>query len=304
MAVQPSGKQFELAVGGQRATIVQVGGGVREYEVDGRPALEPYPADAMCDGAHGAPLIPWPNRLGDGRYAFDGHEYQVPLSEPDKGNAIHGFLLWRPWNAVEQDDDRVVMAATLYPLEGYPFALEITVAYQLGPGGLTVITRAENVGDDACPYGHGQHPYLSPGRGSIDECQLQLAGRTRILTDAERQLPMGREPVQGTPFDFLEPRQLAATRIDHAFTDLARDGDGRAWTRRWGPDGACVALWVDETYGLVETYTGDTLARGRARMGLGTEPMTCPPNAFSTGERVVRLEPGESLTSTWGVLLT
>jgi aldose 1-epimerase len=73
--VLPSGEQFEINAGGQRATIVEVGGGLREYEVDGRPVLEPYAADRMRAGAHGAPLIPWPNRLEDGRYSFDGTTY-------------------------------------------------------------------------------------------------------------------------------------------------------------------------------------------------------------------------------------
>ena len=91
----PSGKQYEIRFGDQRATIVEVGGGVRAYAVAGRPVLDPYPEEAMCDGAHGAPLIPWPNRLGDGRYRFDGVDYQVALSEPGKCNAIHGFLRWR-----------------------------------------------------------------------------------------------------------------------------------------------------------------------------------------------------------------
>ncbi|TCC54149.1 aldose epimerase [Kribbella capetownensis] len=302
--VLPSGEQYEITSGSQRATIVEVGGGLREYEVDGRPVIDPYPAEQICDGAHGAPLAPWPNRLADGRYTFDGIEYQVPLTEPEKGNAIHGFLRWRPWTAVERDDEHVIMAARLFPLDGFPFPLDVRVSYQLGPHGLTVTATAANIGDRSCPYGYGQHPYLSPGRGLIDECGLQLAGRTRVLTDAERQLPMGREPVHGTEYDFLQPHRLGTTRIDYAFTDLVRDPAGRAWTRLWGPDGACVELWVDETCPFVETYTGDTLAPARARRGLGTEPMTGAPNAFGSGDGLIRLEPGESTTTTWGVGLS
>lgn len=258
----------------------------------------------MRDGAHGAPLIPWPNRLEDGRYSFDGTTYQVPLTEPEKRNAIHGFLLWQPWEATERDADRVVMTTHLYPREGYPFTLGIRISYELGPKGLTVATTAENLGDRVCPYGHGQHPYLSPGSDHIDACTLQLSGSTRIVTDPERQLPIGREPVEGTDFDFLEPRGLGEARIDHAFTDLARDDEGRAWTRLWGPDGGCAELWVDDRYGFVETYTGDTLAPDRARRGLGTEPMTCPPNGFASGDPVIRLEPGESVIATWGACLS
>src|SRR5439155_13608650 len=123
MASPPSGEQFHISLGDQWATIVEVGGGVREYAVGDRPVLDPYPIDSMCDGGHGAPLIPWPNRLAGGRYRFDGRDYQLPLSEPDKGNAIHGLLRWRSWRAVERSADRVAMGTTLRPRAGYPFAL-------------------------------------------------------------------------------------------------------------------------------------------------------------------------------------
>ncbi|MGH9297824.1 MAG: aldose 1-epimerase family protein, partial [Acidimicrobiales bacterium] len=170
----PSGAQFEISHGNQRATVVEVGGGVREYEVDGRPVLDPYPLGAMCDGAHGAVLIPWPNRLADGSYRFDGVDYQVALTEPGKANAIHGFLRWRSFQAAEQAPERVVMSTNLRPLMGYPFDLEVKVAYELGDGGLRVVTTATNLGPAPCPYGHGQHPYLSPGEGLIDDCTLEL----------------------------------------------------------------------------------------------------------------------------------
>src|SRR5205807_3909434 len=101
MAIAPSGEQFEIALGDQRATIVEVGGGVREYAVGDRQVLDPYARDAMCDGAHGAPLIPWPNRLADGRFSFDGGDYQLAMSEPERHNAIHGLLRWRNWAALE-----------------------------------------------------------------------------------------------------------------------------------------------------------------------------------------------------------
>jgi aldose 1-epimerase len=301
--VPPSGRQHEISRGEQRATIVEVGGGVREYEVGGRAVLDPYPLEAICDGAHGAPLIPWPNRLADGRYSFDGVEYQVGLSEPTKGNAIHGFLRWRGWEAREREAERVVMATTLHPLEGYPFTLDLRVAYELGDDGLTVTTTATNVGTAACPYACGQHPYLSPGQGPIDDCVLELEAETRILTDAERQLPTGLEPVEGTPFDFRVARRLGEQEIDFAFTDLARDDCGRAWVRLTGADSRRAELWIDERYPIVELYTGDTLSAPRRRRGLGSEPMTCPPNALQTGEGIVRLEPRESHTSRWGARL-
>lgn len=283
---------------------MEVGGGIRSYTDSGRDVLQPYAVDAMCDGAHGAPLIPWPNRLADGRYRFNGTDYQVALTEPTKNNAIHGFLHWRPWQALEHEVDRVVMGARLFPLQGYPFLLEVSVEYVLGSGGLTVSTTATNLGERALPYGCGQHPYLSPGDdGVVDDCTLQLDAATRITTDPERQLPTGTEPVVGTVFDFRTPRKLGDLAIDFAFTDLTRDGDDRAWVRLTGQDDRTCALWVDGSYPLIELYTADTLVGSRRRKGLGTEPMTCPPNAFATGRHVIRLEPGETAVASWGAQL-
>ncbi len=301
MTTAPSGEQFEIRHGDQRATIVEVGGGIREYEAGGRPVLDPYPIEEMCDGAHGAVLIPWPNRLADGRYSFDGEDHQAALTEPEKANAIHGFLRWRSWRASERTTNRVVMRTSLHPMMGYPFRLDVSVAYELGESGLVVETTALNRGGTPCPYGAGQHPYLSPGAGLIDACTLQCDARTRILTDDERQLPTGRESVAGTPFDFSGGRPLGDQKLDYPFTDLARDDAGRAWVRLSAPDGYVVALWVDEHHPIIELYTGDTLAPERRRRGLGTEPMTCPPNAFQSGDDLVRLDPGQAMTTAWGV---
>ena len=303
MFTPPSGQQFEIAFGDQSAVVVEVGGGIRSYRDQDRDVLHPYAVDAMCDGAHGAPLIPWPNRLADGRYRFDGEEYQVALTEPEKHNAIHGFLRWLPWQPVNRGTDRITMAAVLHPLQGYPFTLDVQVEYRLGPEGLTVTTIAVNAGELAAPYGCGQHPYLSPGPGDLDSCTLTLDAAARILTDPDRQLPTGSEPVQDTAFDFREGRSLKGLECDFAFTDLGRDRQDRATVQLLGSDGATVELWADPSYPYIEVFTADTLAADRRRGGLGVEPMSCPPNAFNSGEQLTRLEPGTSAVSVWGARL-
>lgn len=300
----PSGEQFEIVGGDQRATIVEVGGGVRCYSVGERAVLEPYDLNDMCDGAHGAVLVPWPNRLADGRYRFEDTEHQLALSEPAKGNAIHGLLRWLPWRPLERDGERVLMGVRLHPQPGYPFDLEVTVEYALSGEGLTVATTARNLGGSACPYGAGQHPYLSPGEGLIDDCTLQLPAETLITTDPERGLPSGKVSLQDGPLDFRRPRRLGGTTIDSPFTDLRRGEDGRACARLTAPDGSCVELWVDEHHRVLQVFTGDTLAPARRRTGLALEPMTCPPDAFRSGEGLIRLEPGQAVRTSWGVHLT
>lgn len=302
--VPPSGEQFTIVAGAHRATVVEVGGGIRAYTVDGRDVLDPYPVHAMCDGSHGAPLIPWPNRLADGAYRFDDVELRVPWNEPDKRNAIHGFLRWRSWRAVERGDDRVVMGCLLHAMPGYPFTLDVRVEYTVSEhDGLVVRTAATNVGDRPAPYACGQHPYLSAGGGLIDDCTVTLDARTWIDTDNERQLPTGRRPTAGTHLDFTGGRTLGAQHLDFPFTDLARDADGRAGITLTRPDDTQAELWVDTQYPILELFTGDTLAPDRRRRGLGVEPMSCPPNGLQTGEGVIRLDPGASATAAWGARL-
>lgn len=299
-ALPPSGEQYPITAGDQRAVVVEVGGGVREYVVGRRPVLDGYPVDAICSGARGAPLVPWPNRLEDGRYGFDGEEHQLPLTEPERHNAIHGLLRWRNWQLHDRRGNEVAVGTVLHPTEGYPFTLDVQVRYLLDAAGLTVTTTATNRGDRPCPYGSGQHPYLAAGRGGIDECVLELRAGTRIATD-DRGLPAGRRRVDGSRFDFRRPRRIGATRIDQAFTDLERDGDGLARVRLRAPDGAETVLRVDGGHPYLALFTADTLPGDEWRRGLGVAPMTCAPNAFRSGEGLLVLAPGETVTTTWGV---
>ena len=303
MAPAPSGEQHEIVFGDQRATVVEVGGGIREYLHGDRHVLDPYPLEQMCDGAHGTVLVPWPNRLGDGSYEFDGQRLQLALTEPERRNAIHGLLRWASWRALSRDPARVVMGARMHPQPGYPFEVEVSVEYSLGENGLVVVTTATNVGERPCPFGAGQHPYLSPGDATLDECELELPAETVILTDSEQMLPSGREAVSGGELDFRSPRPIGSSVIDSPFEDLRRDADGLARTRLSAPDGRTAELWVDEAYPLLEVFTGDTLAPHRRRRGLGLEPMSCPPDAFRSGEHLVRLEPGAAWRGAWGARL-
>jgi aldose 1-epimerase len=191
------------------------------------------------------------------------------------------------------------MKHALQPQPGYPFSLALTVEYALSTRGLSVRTTATNVGDEACPYGSGAHPYLTVGTETVDAVILRVPGRT-VLHSNERGLPVDAVPVEGTEYDFRRPRPIGSTKLDHAFTDLKRDQDGRARVELAGRPGMGLTLWVDEAYGYLMLFSGDPLP-DVDRRSLAVEPMTCPPNAFRTGEALARLEPGSSFTGAWGI---
>lgn len=298
--IAPSGEQIEIVHGGQRAVVVEVGGGLREYTVGGRHLLDGYGPDEMSSSGRGQVLIPWPNRIQDGLYSFDGQEHQLPVNDVEEQDAIHGLVRWGSWIAGDRAENRVVMEHALHPQPGYPFSLALSIEYELSDAGLRVRTTAVNRGPQPCPYGSGNHPYLALTEALVDSLTLRLPARTLLRSD-ERGIPVERLPVGGTDYDFRRPRAIGATVLDHAFTDLERGEDGRARVELWDPDeGNEVTLWVDETHSYLMVFSGDPLPDVNRR-SLAVEPMTCPPNAFRTGEDVVRLEPGHSFTSSWGI---
>jgi aldose 1-epimerase len=168
---------------------------------------------------------------------------------------------------------------------------------------LQVTITARNRGSHAAPYGTGSHPYLTVGAPSVDGCQLSLPA-SRWLPMDERGIPSAAPAsVEDSPYDFRQPRAIGGTRLDHALTGLDRGLDGRVWVHLAadGGSGTRVSLWAGEGYRWLQVFTGDPLGPDRRRKALAVEPMTCPPNAFATGDDLLVLEPGEEVAHSWGI---
>jgi aldose 1-epimerase len=299
VAVERDG-QVEIAAGEQCVGVVALGGGLRSYEVAGRELLDGFPPGEQPANGRGQVLAPWPNRIKDGSYEFDGERLQLPLSEPEHGNAIHGLVRWATWSVTEHGPERVALDYLLEAQPGYPFNLALGIEYALSDAGLTVKTTARNVGTERCPYGCGQHPYLTLGTPKIDTLELQVPGQV-VVTSDERGVPVRTEAVEGTEYDFRESRRIGAIVLDNAFTELERGADGRARVLLDDPTGDFgLTLWVDRSYPYLMVFSGDPYP-DLARRSIAVEPMTCPPNAFRTHDSLIVLEPGESTASTWGI---
>jgi aldose 1-epimerase len=285
----PSGAQLEIVHGDWSATIVEVGGGLRTLSLGGRELLDGYAEHEMCKSGRGQLLVPWPNRLRDGKY----DDKQVPLNEPETHNAIHGLVRWTSWRAAARTQSAVTMAHTLHPQPGYPFSLDLGVTYRLADDGLTVELHATNVGDGSAPFGAGQHPYVRVAE-RVDDVTLQSPGAIRLETD-ERHIPVRAVAVDGE-YDFREPRRIGDTVLDACYGELGPSPR----VHLTAPDGLRVTVWLGEPYRWVMLFSGDPLP-DVARRSLAVEPMTCPPNALQTGEDVIHLAPGDSLTARWGI---
>jgi aldose 1-epimerase len=295
-----SGEQIAITSGTQRIVVTTVGATLRAYEVGDRAVIDGFGPEDICADGRGQILMPWPNRIADGRYELSGIRQQLPLDEPKLGHAIHGLVRWAEWRVEEQASSSVSLRHRLCARPGYPFPIDLFVQYRLSPAGLAVTFTATNIGMTSCPFGAGAHPYFTFAGANVDAVELCVRANDWLEMDA-RSIPRGRLSVEGRPIDFRRPRVIDTAKLDHPFTNLERDREGLAQVilRHRNDE---IRIWQDRSFDFVQVYTGDTLPnQARRRQGVAVEPMSCAPNAFNSGDGLRMLAPGESFTGRWGV---
>ena len=234
----PTGAQYELRSADGRATaeITQVGASLRAFTVDGVDLVPRYPLDAATPAGSGIVLVPWPNRVRDGRWTQRGETRQLALTEPVTGNASHGLLRFASYSVAAQSEASVTLSAPVVPQTGYPFHLETTVTYALTGMTLDVTHTVTNVGADDAPVALGTHPYLCIGDVDTSDLVLTSPGATRFTLD-ERKLPDRRgaggcrgRPSRRAPDRRPQPRH----RVRPAVARRRRAASAPPWPRPTG----------------------------------------------------------------------
>ncbi|TQL47012.1 aldose 1-epimerase [Homoserinimonas aerilata] len=304
----PTGEQHVLsrASGSHqtRAIITEVAASLRELVIDGTAVTQPYPESSRPPFGDGIVLVPWPNRVEDGRWLLDGEVQQLDVTEPDRNSAIHGLLRNAPYTVAERSDDAVTLAATVFPQHGYPFLLDTTVRYELLADGLRVTHTVTNHSDAAAPVALGVHPFFRIGEVPTDDLVLTLSASSRFETDA-RLNPVGELATAGTRFDLSEGVPVRELQLDDAFGGLTPDADGTFSCSLTATDGRSLRVWQESDWRWVQVFTTREFPTdGGPATAIAIEPMTAPPNAFNSGLGVRWLQPGESWSTSWGVTLS
>jgi aldose 1-epimerase len=209
--------------------------------VDGRPTRSGIPV-----------LFPFPNRIRDGRFVWDGKDYRLPPNDPAGKNAIHGFACRTPWRVAGRGADASgawlrgawrcsTDAPQCRPL--WPADQEIELTYRLGDGTLRVEAEVRNPDSVPLPFGLGYHPYLAvppvPG-ASPEDCTVCAPARSFWVL--EESLPTGQKAPVGGERDLNTPRKVSELHLDDVLTDLPPaqvrpDGVAeRAWLRAGGAE--------------------------------------------------------------------
>lgn len=313
---------IELTLGDDSAVVSTRGAALRQYTVGDRPVV------VGLSAFDGAVLAPWPNRIADGRYDFNGRRHQLPITEVSRSTALHGLVAETHWAVTERDDASVTLSTEITDSPGYPFTLSLEVTYSLmthddegvvvDRSELRVQTLARNIGQDPAPFGFGFHPWVHPGAERVDEAQLLIPAQTWFETD-DRLIPQATRPFDTGSFipadhgpneascllckDFRALRTLGSAVLDDAFGTPQRGDDGWSRLRLRGADDRTVVIGMDEGFRAWQICTGDELDEGHKREAIAIEPMTCPPNAFATGSDHDVIAPHGELSVEWSIAL-
>lgn len=181
-------------------------------------------------------LFPFPNRLRDGRFTFEGKTYQLPLNEATGQHAIHGFTPRNPWRVVGTDAGadfasiagQFRLSQDLPSARGYwPADFSLTLTYQLTPTMIRVEAVVENPDTGPLPFGLGYHPYFciptAPG-AAADELVLTVIAD--MMWEAEGGIPTGRQLPMPADLWFGSPRPVGQAQLDTLFGGLANNRCG------------------------------------------------------------------------------
>jgi aldose 1-epimerase len=301
-------KDQEIALSSDNLTLYVSpwGASLRGLVADGTTEIiSRYIGASRKTGGQGDVLIPFPGRIRDGKYSFQGTDYQLEKTDSEGPNAIHGFLRKRPWAIKEQSEVTATFEIDLTASDapGYPFPLHTEVTYEVEPQGITVSFRITNTGTTDAPVGAGFHPYFMLGTAIIDDLALTVPFESTL--EYESLLPTGvAAPNKEQRYDFTQEKIIGATSFNTCYLNPIRDENGNvAITLRTSDAYKSLSVILGPEFNYVVLYSGDVLPESHRRKALAIEPMTCGSDAFNHPNwGLVTVKPGETLSGKWSLV--
>jgi aldose 1-epimerase len=240
----------------------------------------------MSRSFKGPKLSPFPCRIPNGAYHYDGRDYRFGHLFAD-GTAIHGLLYDKSFTVTAEDGNGAAMVAMEYHYDnadpGYPFKYHCQVRYELHPNSLleatTTVTNFDKV---TIPIADGWHPYWRLG-GRANDWQLQFHSEAIVDFD-ERLVPTGGLTQYG---EFATPRLLSDTFLDNCF--VLKPELVSAACELFNPaNGLRVSFYPDSAYPYLQLYTPAT------RDSIAVENLSGAPDCFNNKMGLTLLGPGHS----------
>ncbi len=284
--------------GNRFSCVPQYGACLLELVFGGVSILDGYDTpEALVENqwSKSAFLLPFPNRLRDGKYSFEGNAYQFQINNTSTGNAIHGYGKSKSMAVIGSTCTKKKAGITCSYVDpgdhpAYPFPFTFSVDMCMSDDGFEVDLYFRNDGNRNLPVGLGWHPYFVLA-DNADTVSLQMPACQKVLID-DRMIPIGKlELVR----DFTTLKTLRDTTLDNCFAVpdglnpleiiLRSDRGQLTYWQETGPSG----------YRYVQLFTPPH------RRSIAIEPMTCNVDAFNNGDGLLVLGPQATFDGKFGM---
>lgn len=300
-----SWETWTIGSGEDQATVANLGGVLLDWKVTAnlpaangvagqkekqtRQLVDGYQSEAEAlsrDGSRNAILVPWSNRLGEGRFTFNQQVYDLANKTYGGQLALHGLLNDVECQLVEKGSDYLVLQAGTPLLEDYPFPVEVQIRYQLNsqPHQLDLQVSATNLGEHPAPISIGWHPYFTCVGGKSSLPTVKIPALSQVETDSML-IPL---PGNAAYLPVEAPVVLnGRSNLDHGFTQLVAENDC-AQVQLRQTDGTSLDIRLynsDFTQGIgsFHVFTGEPL-HNRPGSALAIEPLLTVTDAFNRAE--------------------
>ena len=269
-----------------------IGGAIAGFRHDDVALMRETPEQALRDGlvrqTSCYPLVPYSNRIAQGRFSFEGIEHRLALNFGDHPHSIHGNAWQRSWQVMEADETRCRLVLIHRPdgdeARGWPFAYRAEQLFELTPDGLTLTLSLENEDHRAMPAGLGLHPFFRKRPG----IRLQFAAE-RVYPNGEDSLPLDGIPIPDN-WSYQTMRDLGDPRLDNCFAGW----DGTALIA-YGQENIALSVEADALFGHLVVYVPT------GRDFFAVEPVSHMNDAISRPDPAKHglkvLKPGERLSA-------
>jgi len=123
------------------------------------------------------PLIPYSNRIRDGRFSFAEQTYQLPLNFGDHPHSIHGVAWQSSWQPIRITAAKAVIELD-YRSGDWPFPFRAVQSFELDGAALRQEIAVTNTHDVPAPAGLGVHPYFPRHGGAVLQAEAEFVWLT------------------------------------------------------------------------------------------------------------------------------
>jgi aldose 1-epimerase len=155
------------------------------------------------------PLVPYCNRIRDGRFSFGGHDVRLAPNLPGQKHPLHGQGWRGVWTVVEAG----VSSAELvfeHPAGEWPWAYEARLKAWLKDRALNITLDCKNLADDVMPCGLGLHPYYPCDAQTVLDTHV-----TDVWTVDDEVMPVACIPATGR-YD-VQQRRVCGLGLDNGY---------------------------------------------------------------------------------------